>query len=599
MIIKLETLLENGIIDPNKITELVCDGKTVYKGYSDDIASFGKDYEFIKFNNTVNESFNTPTYIIEVKAKNPVNESFTSQFGLKTKADVIKSMKYFDYYPEDKQGALFEELDYLIDLYSLNEANANQVKSDSAIANKIKDYLRKYGVKFTWRINKHIDAVEKAFRGDVNDIKLALVAMPVNRVYTGYGYADNVEGTRIVIFTDKTIEIYGKGILTGKKVRKYQLEAINDVVVNEGMVWAKVTVNFKQTGNAYESHMCLGRINKNATTAIQEFLSSYKPNIGFTREFDKDNNDTQPKEVLQEWFGKKKQEKETKSIDNIKDNVEKEPENTKTVTIDRSKNEFGQWKSYDAYKANEKKEADEAHKAVEAQNKERDEYLAKNPKYNPNTYWDAKNKCLRDKDTNEVVKKTKYSSKNLKEDVEQIDEEVLDRILLEMPLINTDKFDKGIHSDDLIDYPSSRKIIYGKDKKTEKQLKKNVDKFNGKMVRDEGATISSRTKIYNFSKKESLKNAPISNWKYVSDKDAEKYARKVTRSNVGIRVKHLEVDEDDVKRITNNDYARVKDSKRDSSKDAPNTNKRYTDELEARLKKAKEDVNKEEKKDKK
>lgn len=121
MIIKLETLLENGIIDPNKITELVCDGKTVYKGYSDDIASFGKDYEFIKFNNTVNESFNTPIYTIEVKAKNPVNESFTSQFGLKTKADVIKSMKYFDYYDDDKKDALLEEIDYLCDLYNIDE----------------------------------------------------------------------------------------------------------------------------------------------------------------------------------------------------------------------------------------------------------------------------------------------------------------------------------------------------------------------------------------------------------------------------------------------------------------------------------------------
>lgn len=121
MIIKLETLLENGIIDPNKITELVCDGKTVYKGYSDDIASFGKDYEFIKFNNTVNESFNTPVYTIEVKAKHPVNESFTSQFGLKTKADVIKSMKYFDYYDDDKKDALLEEIEYLCDLYNIDE----------------------------------------------------------------------------------------------------------------------------------------------------------------------------------------------------------------------------------------------------------------------------------------------------------------------------------------------------------------------------------------------------------------------------------------------------------------------------------------------
>lgn len=431
MIIKLETLLENGIIEPNKITEIICENKTIFKGYSNDISSFGNEYELVKFRDNLEEGFNKPFYTIEVKAKNTINESFSSKFGLNSKSDVEQAMKYFDYYPEDKQGALFEELDYLIDLYSLNEANANQVKSNSAIANKIKDYLRKYGVKFTWRINKHVDAVEKAFRGDVKDIKLALVAMPANRVFNGYGYSDNLEGTRIIIFTDKSIEVYGKGIITGKKVKKYQLEAINDVVVNEGMVWAKVTINFKQTGNAYESHICLGRIHKNATMAIQSFLASYKPNIGFTREFDKDDNDAQPKAVLQEWFGKKKQ------IAGIDDKPAKNEfkqdtldGNTKTVTIDRSKNEFGQWKSYDAYKANEKKDADEAHAGVLRNEQKKKEYFAKHPKApDPNTYWDAKNKCLRDKDTNEVVKKTKYSPKNLKEDVEQIDEEVLDKLL--------------------------------------------------------------------------------------------------------------------------------------------------------------------------
>ena len=654
MIIKLETLLENGIIEPNKITEIVCENKTIFKGYSDDISKFGNKYELVKFRDNLEEGFNKPFYTIEVKAKNTINESFSSSLGINSKNDLNQAIKFYKYYDLDKQQVLSEEIEYLseafgdeyYDLLLDEEINNYKDYSEDILTEK----LTKYNV--DEKLNKKIDkTADKNYThkattagGFIGWFFGGIIGIFIGR-FVGHNIAASAKQDkidRLYRYLKNDSELIGitnrmKSILNNDKLSKEDKDELKLLRKSFSSRLKVVKTNYREDpyriksdwrikdlpGGMYED-LNNDDLVKTSKEVLQEMpivggvVGAEGPAKGdkITEHIPKKIDKSNPAELnqktddekggiefkqdtsLQEWFGRKKQEKETKSTDNIKDDVEKEPKNTKTVTIDRSQNEFGQWKSYDDYKANEKKDADEAHAGVLRNEKKKEEYFAKHPKApDPNTYWDAKNKCLRDKDTNEVVKKTKYSPAALREDIEQIDEEVLDKLLLEMPLINTDKIDKGKNSDDLIDYPGSRKIIYGKDKKTEEQLKKNVDKFNGKMARDEGATISSRTSTYNFSKKESLKNAPISNWKYVSDKDAEKYARKVTRSNVSI--KRLEVDEDDVKRITDNDYARVKDSKRDFSKDAPNTDKRYTDELDARLKKAKEDVNKEEKKDKK
>ena len=173
---------------------------------------------------------------------------------------------------------------------SLYEANANQVTSNGPIARMIKTYLSKYGVKMTWRINKHIAAAESMFTGDPKNIKLAMVAMPyTSRYVPSYGIQTVNEGTKIILFTDEKMYIYGKGILSGRNARTYNLVGINDVVVNEGMVWAYVTIRYKQEGNySGESQVVLGRINKKAVPALQNFFNSYT-NGKFTKTFDKDD----------------------------------------------------------------------------------------------------------------------------------------------------------------------------------------------------------------------------------------------------------------------------------------------------------------------
>ena len=662
MIIKLETLLENGIIEPNKITEIVCENKTIFKGYSDDISKFGNKYELVKFRDNLEEGFNKPFYTIEVKAKNTINESFSSSLGINSKNDLNQAIKFYKYYDLDKQQVLSEEIEYLseafgdeyYDLLLDEEINNYKDYSEDILTEK----LTKYNV--DEKLNKKIDkTADKNYTskattagGFIGWFYGGIIGIFIGR-FVGHNIAASAKQDkidRLYRYLKNDSELIGitnrmKSILNNDKLSKEDKDELKLLRKSFSSRLKVVKTNYrehpygsKDWGEwkpSAEWKPGMGKpdivyedLNNDDLVKTSKEVLQEMPIVGgvvgaegpakgdkITEHIPKKIDKSNPAELnqktddekggiefkqdtsLQEWFGRKKQEKETKSTDNIKDDVEKEPKNTKTVTIDRSQNEFGQWKSYDAYKANEKKDADEAHAGVLRNEKKKEEYFAKHPKApDPNTYWDVKNKCLRDKDTNEVVKKTKYSPATLREDVEQIDEEVLDRILLERPLINTDKFDKDGNSQDIIDYPASRKIIYGKDEKTEKQLKKNVKKFNGKVVRNE-PTSSLHTTPYTFYKKESAKDAPISNWKYVSDKEAEKYARKVfDNSNAA---KRLEVDEDDVKRIANNDSARITNSKRDFSKDDPNTNKKYTDELEARLKKAKEDVAKEEKKDKK
>lgn len=437
MIIKLETLLENGIIEPNKITEIICENKTIYKGYSDDISKFGNEYELVKFRDNLEEGFNKPFYTIEVKAKNTINESFSSSLGINSKNDLNQAIKFYKYYDLDKQQTLSEEIEYLsesfgdeyYDLLLDEEIDNYKDYSEDILTEK----LTKYNVdaKLDKKIDKTADKnyTHKATTagGFIGWFFGGIIGIFIGR-FVGHNIAASAKQDkidRLYRYLKNDSELIGisnrmKSILNNDKLSKEDKDELKSLRKSFSSRLKVLKTNYREHPYGLKDW---GEWKPSA---------EWKPGMGKPNIVYEDlNNDDlvkTSKEVLQEWFGKKKQEE-----DDEKAGMEFKQDtlggNTKTVTIDRSKNEFGQWKSYDDYKANEKKEADKAHKAVEAQNKERDEYLAKHPKYKPNTYWDAENKCLRDKDTNEVVKKTKYSSMNLKEDVEQIDEELLDKLL--------------------------------------------------------------------------------------------------------------------------------------------------------------------------
>jgi len=174
---------------------------------------------------------------------------------------------------------------------TLTEANANQVRSNSVIGKKVRSYLQKYGVKMTYRINKHIEACERLFRGDPNDIKLLLVGMPYRTMIGAYGEPVVVNDyTSIIIFTDKDIQVYHKGILKGRSVKRYKLDNLHDVTVEEGMVWARLIITYKQSNNALESGIVIGRLHKDAVPALQNFFAHYS-NAHFTKDFEKDHDE--------------------------------------------------------------------------------------------------------------------------------------------------------------------------------------------------------------------------------------------------------------------------------------------------------------------
>lgn len=63
---ELDTLLENEIIDSNKIVKLICNRTPVWKGYTDDLSNLSENYKFVRFVKDIPNEFNKPDYIIEV-----------------------------------------------------------------------------------------------------------------------------------------------------------------------------------------------------------------------------------------------------------------------------------------------------------------------------------------------------------------------------------------------------------------------------------------------------------------------------------------------------------------------------------------------------
>jgi len=144
MKIELDTLLENEIIESGKITELVCNGQTIWKGLSDDIENFAEAYSFVKFNRDIKDSFNKPTYSIEVKsnykqlveAKEEVEYGVPEEkkFPLDSKEHVVSAIKFFNYVKPEYEQQL---ADALITKMQQYEISNDHVGED----NKLKKYL--------------------------------------------------------------------------------------------------------------------------------------------------------------------------------------------------------------------------------------------------------------------------------------------------------------------------------------------------------------------------------------------------------------------------------------------------------------------------
>lgn len=125
---KLNTLIENEIIDPNKITELLCEGVVVWKGLSDDVASLEDEYTFKSFNKDIAEGFNKPVYSINVERKTLTEEKeemcygveAEKKFPLDTKEHVLSAIKFFNYVKPKNEQELADKIIVKMHQYNIS-----------------------------------------------------------------------------------------------------------------------------------------------------------------------------------------------------------------------------------------------------------------------------------------------------------------------------------------------------------------------------------------------------------------------------------------------------------------------------------------------
>lgn len=132
---ELDTLLENNIIDSGKVTELYVDGKSVWKGLSDNVSSLAENYSFINFNKDVTHEFNEATYKINVSPKKsktlvesrlPKSDSVDPEFGL----------------PEEKKFPLFDKshVESAVRFFNYVKGKDREEKLAKAIIAKMEKY---------------------------------------------------------------------------------------------------------------------------------------------------------------------------------------------------------------------------------------------------------------------------------------------------------------------------------------------------------------------------------------------------------------------------------------------------------------------------
>lgn len=123
-------LLNQGIIEYGKITELFNEGVSIWKGMSDDLVN--SKYEFLNFINKKDNSFNEAFYKIEVK-RNSLNESRLPsdknqdpEFGL----------------PEDKKFPLFDKshVESAVRFFNYVKGEEKEKRLAHAIIRKMKEY---------------------------------------------------------------------------------------------------------------------------------------------------------------------------------------------------------------------------------------------------------------------------------------------------------------------------------------------------------------------------------------------------------------------------------------------------------------------------
>lgn len=157
----LKKILENEILDFDKVTELFCDGKSIWKGFSNDLYQIAEKYEFIKFDSTKNNTFNEAFYKIIVTPVKPIFENrlpkdkdTDPEFGL----------------PEEKKFPLFDKAHVESAIKFFNYVDE---KNEKMLADKIIEKMKNYNIPFDMvgennKLKKYIPEKEKVVEESFN-----------------------------------------------------------------------------------------------------------------------------------------------------------------------------------------------------------------------------------------------------------------------------------------------------------------------------------------------------------------------------------------------------------------------------------------------
>ncbi len=130
----------------------------------------------------------------------------------------------------------------------------------SAVYDNVLLYKKKYGG-ISWRIKKHSNVVEKhlnpgeeviyAFSGQLNDNPL------------------NIFCSAIIVLTNKRILIGQKNILFGYTLNSITPDLFNDMQINEGLVFGKITID------TVKEEVIVSNLSKKSLPEIETNISEF------------------------------------------------------------------------------------------------------------------------------------------------------------------------------------------------------------------------------------------------------------------------------------------------------------------------------------
>lgn len=137
----------SGIMEPNRIVSVVCNGKEVWKGLTEDAAGLDSKYDFIRFDNSIYESsdFSAPDYRIIAtlkESKRPIDKRKNPEFGVPSKEKfplfdkdhVLSAMRFFNYVDKEDEASLASAILAKMKEYGISTDKIGE-------GNRLRDYI--------------------------------------------------------------------------------------------------------------------------------------------------------------------------------------------------------------------------------------------------------------------------------------------------------------------------------------------------------------------------------------------------------------------------------------------------------------------------